>query len=591
MTRGNLSRSVELTDKFARTCKYSLAVDLIIWLSGICLWIASVLIADNVDSIISNQQSRFLIVIIWNTVLTVIVTILTVLIYIYRGEPELVSRGKSFLIQATACTTGVLLFQIVGGCVLFQKTGLSAYDSTNWYMYTWASLYSGAIICFFGIVSAVNLRLRVVYKVYVCEAYSTKYWHGLLLHLPMILLSPMSVLFCTMSKVECSASVYWTSLWVIWGLFSAELVYYIFRTRDVPNLFIDIRLQLRLLLLVTSVLVIGVCCSAFKHAVIALDLFNICIPMCATLYLWELFGLSLIKVVGRHYKKDWFLNSTLAGVAYVDMHDTKNNLISHVLTDSFLRSRLVQMCTERLCLENLLFLESMDRFHHSQGGSSRILIARAIADLHLTGTVKTYYINVAHETRKVIISEIEYDHVSPELEEALGEAVRRISAMMSAYVVELFNQREVIMYCRKFNALAKVGIVVLDRSHSIPMVGSSSNAEADSSGMNRAAIRDMSSQTLPTSLSTSNFSLVRMARRVSTDMRPGDRCNSKILESRIDLKNKRQRPSFETRFGTTPQDPVDTKAELTIVDSLVCAPGALGIDDDDEVKNDKDTSV
>eukprot|EP01134_Creolimax_fragrantissima_P001509 CFRG1509T1 len=433
-------------------------------LLGLTLGLFGYLIYEtpNIDEIFSNTDM----IIRWaywviSVVLSIIV-IVSILVVYCRKEPEIASRNAWFIGQVIVCTHLSLICRLFGVLMLYQKLPLKFVHDHFWYYYvpvtqvgTWA---------FLMIVSAVTLRLRLIYKIWVCNDLVTTYQSGFMYHIPITVFSMVPALVGAYTNTQLSFAVQYIGAYIAWGFILGEMIFYLFKIWNITTLFTDVSSNVRICGLCFFVFIITAIYVMINGQNVAVILEFVIVTPCCFLIIWlELFSTSLVKVGGRMLGKSWLDDVDLAGLGYEFKNSTSSSL-DEVMETPFLYHLFASVCEMNHSMENVLFIKAMIPYRRAiENGETLEAIACAehIIVTFVTGFDCDMHINIGCKTKSVLReANLKNQSFVPEsVDQELRRAEDRVTGMLQSSKAELLAMPEVQGHFDKLRASVQAGLL------------------------------------------------------------------------------------------------------------------------------------
>ncbi|KNC75969.1 hypothetical protein SARC_11519 [Sphaeroforma arctica JP610] len=457
------NREVEIS--FVHPRKYmwlvTTLIDIVLWCVGFAVYMWCVLGTDDVSDRNSSRIFRFRVTIIFLSVDLAIILALSIILVVFRNEPEIRCHNSLFIGQVVVCTYMYLIIAIIRSTARSGTGVFAGIFSLQFEL--WGAV--ATVWTYFGLVSAFILRLRMIYRIFTTSRFQTQiYW--LALHVVLLVISSLPIIVCTYGKYPCSTAQYYAGVWFMWIFFLLEGLYYLNAVRPVPGLFVDFWSNVRLVLFYFLTFA-GMCFYTIKYGGDAPTVVTDMVILAANLILiswFELFGYRTIKVLAGYFKLPWFQYADLQGVSsYLLTNDLQG--IAFIILDPFLYPKFETMAKEGFFYENLAFCRSWSaaKAHHDLAEKGRAVAL--IVTTYVTAVDDPYMqLNVSSKQRETIMKEYKVLQdtgvASVALVQTLDDVEQLILSMMQQHIGRFLNEKGVLEYCQRVIAMVKARMVV-----------------------------------------------------------------------------------------------------------------------------------
>eukprot|EP01134_Creolimax_fragrantissima_P001540 CFRG1540T1 len=442
--------------------KYKLAVDLILLAFGFSIFGYLITETPDTESLLSNQDMIFPWALCTTSCVLGIITVVSFFVLYNRNEPEIASRNMWFIGQVIICTYVSVISRLFGVLLHYQKLPIKVSDERYWYYYV--SVLHAGTWAFIMIVSAATLRLRLIYRIWVCNQLTTTYQTGLVYHIPISLLSVLPALIGTYSGSHMPFMIQYIATYLVWMFLLAEMIFYLCKIRNIASLFTDVGSNIRICSL-CFMYFLGNFIYVLRHGqtVIVVMMYTILIPLSFLIIWFEMFGIPIVKVTGNKLGKSWLDTIDLAGLGYKFKNSALSSL-DGIIETPFLYNSFVTVCERMHSVENLYFVKAMIPYRRAIKEGEHLLAvghARDIISTFVTSASQDMQINISCKTRGIFqhANLLDKSSVPESVDKELRAVEERVTGLLFSAKAEFLAMPEVQDHYDKLQACVRAGLI------------------------------------------------------------------------------------------------------------------------------------
>ncbi|KNC79059.1 hypothetical protein SARC_08535 [Sphaeroforma arctica JP610] len=310
----------------------------------------------------------------------------------------------------------------------------------------------GSIAGMLMVTSAVTLRLRIIYKIWICNDIHASYCFGLIYHVPLMMVATTPTMILDLCRKGLSFSQLYWPIFGAYVFFFAECGFYFWKIKRISSILVDFSSTLRIGAMVLGMFSFQLIYEGIlgRLDIIAVLSFFFMTP--ATLFvIWlEILGPALVKITGRKLRASFLGGLDLWGIA----DELGSRGFDDVLSDPYLSEKFTESCTKMYCTENVIFLKGMLNVRNALS---------SVTNHAGSGHEPLMEINISSQTREIILDEMSYlrsDLISDALLRSLDEAEERVCSMLMSAKADFLTDAEVSAHLRRMWASERAGLVV-----------------------------------------------------------------------------------------------------------------------------------